>query len=97
MLGPHAFGVVSTALLFVMITQMLLQQTLLTTIIQREKLDADHLDAGFWLVIGGSFALTALAAGAAPLWASFNNQPEITNALHRADPDDPAAGAHRGP
>ena len=47
-----------------MITQMLLQQTLLTTIIQREKLDADHLDAGFWLVIGGSLALTALAAGA---------------------------------
>lgn len=79
MLGPHAFGVVATALLFVMITQMLLQQTLLTTIIQREKLDDDHLDAGFWLVIIGSLALTALAAGAAPLWASFNNQPEITN------------------
>lgn len=78
MLGPHAFGVVATALLFVMITQMLLQQTLLTTIIQREQLDDDHLDAGFWLVIIGSLGLTALAAGAAPLWASFNNQPEIT-------------------
>src|SRR4051812_45056494 len=51
MLGPHAYGVVGTALLFVMITQMLLQQTLLTTIIQREKLDPDHLDAGFWIVI----------------------------------------------
>ena len=78
MLGPHALGVVTTALLFVMITQMLLQQTLLTTIIQREKLDPDHLDAGFWLVICGSLALTALAAGVAPLWAAFNNQPELT-------------------
>ncbi|GAA2598686.1 lipopolysaccharide biosynthesis protein [Dactylosporangium fulvum] len=78
MLGPHAFGVVATALLFVMITQMLLQQTLLTTIIQRERLDDDHLDAGFWVVMGGSLGLTALAAGAAPLWAAFNNQPEIT-------------------
>lgn len=78
MLGPHAFGVVATALLFVMITQMLLQQTLLTTIIQREKLDPDHLDAGFWIVILGSLALTGLAAGAAPLWASFNGQPEVT-------------------
>ncbi|MGI5178501.1 lipopolysaccharide biosynthesis protein [Dactylosporangium sp. CA-152071] len=78
MLGPHAFGVVGTALLFVMITQMLLQQTLLTTIIQREKLEGDHLDAGFWLVIIGSLVLTAVAAAAAPLWAAFNNQPEVT-------------------
>ncbi|MDG6106037.1 lipopolysaccharide biosynthesis protein [Dactylosporangium aurantiacum] len=78
MLGPHALGVVTTALLFVMITQMLLQQTLLTTIIQREQLDDDHLDAGFWLVIGGSLALTALAAGLAPLWAAFNDQPQLT-------------------
>ncbi|MET7424113.1 lipopolysaccharide biosynthesis protein [Dactylosporangium sp. NPDC005555] len=78
MLGPHALGVVTTALLFVMITQMLLQQTLLTTIIQREKLDPDHLDAGFWLVICGSLALTALAASLAPLWAAFNNQPQLT-------------------
>src|ERR1043165_2785696 len=67
MLGPHAYGVLTTALLFVMITQMLLQQTLLTTIIQREKLEADHLDAGFWLIILGSVALTGLAVGVAPL------------------------------
>ncbi|GAB3871491.1 hypothetical protein GCM10027610_135070 [Dactylosporangium cerinum] len=78
MLGPHAFGVVGTALLFVMITQMLLQQTLLTTIIQREKLEGDHLDAGFWLVIIGSVVLTGVAAGTAQWWAAFNNQPEVT-------------------
>ncbi len=78
MLGPHALGVLTTALLFVMITQMLLQQTLLTTIIQREKLEGDHLDAGFWLIMIGSVALTGLAAGAAPLWAAFNGQPQVT-------------------
>jgi PST family polysaccharide transporter len=78
MLGPQAFGVVAMALLFVMITQMLLQQTLLTTIIQREKLESDHLDAGFWMVIGGSVVLTGLAAAAAPLWAALNKQPALT-------------------
>jgi PST family polysaccharide transporter len=78
MLGPQAFGVVAQALLFVMIGQMLLQQTLLTTIIQREELDDDHLDAGFWLVLGGSIVLAAIFAVGAPLWAAFNNLPQLT-------------------
>ena len=78
LLGPHAFGVVAQALVFVMFAQMLLQQTLLTTIIQREDLDGEHLDAGFWVVLGGSFVLAALSALAAPLWAAFNDLPELT-------------------
>jgi teichuronic acid exporter len=78
MLGPQAFGVVAQALLFVMIGQMLLQQTLLTTIIQREELDEQHLDAGFWLVLGGSVVLAGVFAVGAPLWAAFNNLPQLT-------------------
>lgn len=78
MLGPQAFGVVAQALLFVMIGQMLLQQTLLTTIIQREELDDEHLDAGFWLVLGGSVVLAGVFAVGAPLWADFNNLPQLT-------------------
>jgi teichuronic acid exporter len=78
LMGPHAFGVVTQALLFVMIGQMLLQQTLLTTIIQRKVLDPEHLDAGFWLVLGGSVVLALAAAALAPLWAAFNHLPQLT-------------------
>lgn len=48
-LGPHDFGLVALGLAFVELTQVLLEQGISTAIIQRPKLDEDHLHSAFWL------------------------------------------------
>ena len=49
MLGPHDFGLMAMGLAFVALIQVVLEQGISTAIIQRDKLDDEHLDSAFWL------------------------------------------------
>jgi teichuronic acid exporter len=77
MLGPRIFGVIALALAPVLIVQALLQQVMLLAIVQRNELDSDHLDAGFWLVMLASTGSAVATAALSPLWAAYNNLPEL--------------------
>jgi PST family polysaccharide transporter len=79
LLGPRTFGVMALALVVLMVSQTLLQQVLVTTLIQREDLADDHLQAGFWLVLLGSLGIAVLVVGGSRLWAAYNHLPELAS------------------
>jgi PST family polysaccharide transporter len=77
LLGPHDFGVVAVALVFVAFVRMLLEQGFATAIIQREDLEDEHLDSAFWLNLAWCGALAGACAVAAGYWADLNDMPEL--------------------
>jgi polysaccharide transporter, PST family len=77
LLGPHAFGLVAMALIYIAFLQPFLEQGISTAVIQREQLDRDHLDSAFWLNLVWCAAPTTASFLAAGWWASVNNAPEL--------------------
>lgn len=63
-LGPCIFGLVAVAWVYVGFTQIFSQQGLGTALIQRLHLDAEHLDAAFWLGLAVACALCAASVAA---------------------------------
>ena len=53
-LGPHDFGVVAMALIYVTFIDGFVEQGLGTAIVQRKDLDKEHLDSAFWLNLAWS-------------------------------------------
>lgn len=77
LLGPHDFGVVAVALVFVAFVRMLLEQGFMTAIIQREDLDDAHLDSAFWLNLAWCLALAGACVLFAGWWADVNDMPQL--------------------
>ena len=61
LLGPHDYGIVAMALVYVAFARMLHEQGFMTAIIQRDELDAGHLDSAFWLNLVWCLLLGGLA------------------------------------
>ncbi|MGH3737179.1 MAG: lipopolysaccharide biosynthesis protein [Micromonosporaceae bacterium] len=78
LLGPRVLGVATMAMVFVTLAQVLLQQGLISAIVQRVELRRDHLDAAFWVLIGTSVLVGAGTLLLAPVWATVNRLPELT-------------------
>ena len=57
LLGPHAYGLVAIATIYIAFVQLALNQGFSTTIIQREELEPGHLDSAFWLNVGWAVLL----------------------------------------
>jgi PST family polysaccharide transporter len=76
-LGPRAFGLVSMAMVFILLVQVFLEQGISTALIQREKLEREHLDSAFWMTIGWCILLAGAAVGLSEWWASVNGEPEL--------------------
>jgi PST family polysaccharide transporter len=77
-LGPHEFGVLWMAVVWVTLAQILLQHGPTMAVIQHQNITDRHLDAAFWSTMGGALLFTALLAATAPLWAAVNRLPELT-------------------
>ena len=75
LLGPAAFGVVAIALIFVSLFQTVLQNGLVTALVQRPNLDEAHLLAGFWITVSGGAVLAIVTAVVGPLWGAFIDEP----------------------
>ena len=76
-LGPEAFGIVAMALVYLAVIDLFLEQGFLTTIVQREKLDREHLDSAFWVNLAWCLVLAAASFALAGWWADLNNVPEL--------------------
>lgn len=61
LLGPHEFGVVAMAALYVDFVQMFVFQGLPSALIQRKELTPAHLDTAFWCAMGSATVLAALS------------------------------------
>jgi PST family polysaccharide transporter len=77
LLGPHDFGLMAMALIYITLLWVLLEQGFMTAIVQREKLDPEHLDSAFWLNLVWCVILTGVGLATAPLWADLNGEPVL--------------------
>ncbi len=80
-LGPEAFGIVAMALVYLAVVDLFLEQGFLTTIVQREQLDREHLDSAFWVNLAFCLVLAAASFALAGWWAGVNNVPELQQVI----------------
>lgn len=78
LLGPNEFGLVAMATVFITVAQTLIQQGLVSAIVQRDKLTPEHLDGAFVVLVLAGLVIGGLTAAASPLWALANRAPELT-------------------
>jgi len=81
LLGPEAFGIVAMALVYLAVIELFLEAGFLTTIVQREKLDREHLDSAFWVNLVWSVVLACVSFALAGWWADVNNAPELADVI----------------
>ncbi|WP_422773451.1 lipopolysaccharide biosynthesis protein [Plantactinospora sp. WMMC1484] len=78
LLGPTEFGLVAMATVFITVAQTLIQQGLVSAIVQRDRLTREHLDGAFVVLVLAGLVIGGLTAAASPLWALANRAPELT-------------------
>jgi len=78
LLGPSEFGLVAMATVFITVAQTLIQQGLVSAIVQRDRLTPEHLDGAFVVLVLAGLGIGLLTAAASPLWAWVNRAPELT-------------------
>jgi O-antigen/teichoic acid export membrane protein len=81
LLGPHDFGVVAIAMIYIALAQVFLEQGFSTALIQRQDLEPDHLHSAFWLNLVWCLALAGLTVGVSGWWAELNGAPELRAVL----------------
>ena len=77
LLSPAEFGTFAVAMVFLTLGEMFVEQLFAPAIVQRERLDDEHLDAAFWttLACAAAFALATLLA--APLFVRLFDAPAV--------------------
>lgn len=81
LLSPADFGTVAIANLYVGLVQMLIFQGLGQVIIQKEKLEHEHLDAAFWINITLALALMLVTLLVCHPFASWFHDPILADLL----------------
>jgi O-antigen/teichoic acid export membrane protein len=78
LLGPEVFGQIALASIFLAFIETFLDQGFSIALIQRQKLEAEHLNSAFWanIVLGVIMMLSSIAS--AELIASLFKQPDLT-------------------
>jgi PST family polysaccharide transporter len=80
-IGPHSFGVVSQATIYVTLTQLFLDQGFGSALIQKREIDRVDVASVFWLNVLGGLAVSAVTLLVAPGVADFFHTPELTSVL----------------
>src|SRR5207244_4599079 len=76
-LGPHDFGTVAIAMIYISFIQMFLDQGLFNAIIQRKNLKPEHLDSVFWTNLAACLVLVGLSVAFSAWWAAVNQLPQL--------------------
>jgi O-antigen/teichoic acid export membrane protein len=80
-LGPRDFGLVALGLAFVALIQVVLEQGFSTAIIQRDKLDDEHLHSAFWLNLAWCLFLVGVSIALSGWWAGVTDNPDLRNVI----------------
>ncbi|MBE9209871.1 lipopolysaccharide biosynthesis protein [Nostoc sp. LEGE 06077] len=80
-LGPKAFGLIALSSLLLNLLQVFLDQGFSQAIIQREKLEPEHLDTAFWTNLGISGILTILTIACSSLVANLFKEPQLASII----------------
>ena len=81
LLTPEQFGLVALALVFIMLTQVVAEQGMADALVQRRRLDPEHLDSAFWMSVAVGLVLAALLAGLAVPIALLLGQADLAPVL----------------
>jgi O-antigen/teichoic acid export membrane protein len=86
MLGAEAFGLAAMAIVFVLLGEFLVRETLTETIIQLKQVEDGHLDAVFWLLGLLSVCIVGLTIICADWIAGLFSEPRVAGYLVWATP-----------
>jgi polysaccharide transporter, PST family len=81
LLGPHDFGLVAIAAVYVAFMQVFLEQGIGAAVIQRARLEPEHLDSAFWMNLVWGLLLTGVSIGVAGPWAALNHLSELERVI----------------
>lgn len=81
LLSPEAFGLVAMANVFLAFMNVFLDQGFAQALIQRQKLDPEHLDTAFWTNLAIGIILAGLGITGAEIVARWFNQPQLVPIL----------------
>jgi PST family polysaccharide transporter len=76
-LGPEAYGVVTMALVYILLMELFVEQGIVTAIVQRKTLDDAHLDSAFWVNLAWSILFAGISVALSGFWARANGTPEL--------------------
>ncbi|MEB3219541.1 MAG: MOP flippase family protein [Nostocales cyanobacterium 94392] len=77
LLDPQSFGLVALASVFIDFVQLFIDQGFSEAIIQREELEAEHLNSAFWINIGIGLVLTIFTLSFADFIANGFSEPAL--------------------
>jgi O-antigen/teichoic acid export membrane protein len=81
LLEPDAFGLVAMANVIIAFVQTFLDQGFSRAIVQRDKLEDEHLDTAFWTSAFIGMMMTIVGIGFSSLMAKFFREPELAPVL----------------
>ena len=81
LLAPEAFGLVALATAFTVFIELFLDQGFGSAIVQREKLDPEHLDTAFWLNVLTSILMTGGLIAVSGLLGVLFDDPRLASVL----------------
>lgn len=81
LLGPHDFGVVALALVYVAFIDLFVEQGVVTAIVQRKDLDDAHLHSAFWINLAWCIVLAGVSVALSGPWARANDLPELEGVI----------------
>ena len=80
-LGPHDFGTVAIAIVYISFLQIFLDQGFMAALIQKKNLEPEHLDAVFWMDLVLSLFLVGMSILLGGWWAARNHAPEASSLI----------------
>lgn len=81
LLTPEAFGLVALALVFIALLKLVEEQGMADALVQREKLEPEHLDTAFWASVGLGLFLALLLSLGSTFIARLVNEPDLAPVL----------------
>lgn len=82
LLGPEVFGLVAMALAYVTLLHLLMQQGMVSAVVQREDLQPEDIDSAFWLVVGAGIGLVGVSISLSTWWAGVNDLPQLAPVIN---------------
>jgi polysaccharide transporter, PST family len=80
--GPHSYGVIAMAMIYIVFLQLCVDQGISTALIQREELEEGDLDSAFWMNIAWCVVLTGISLALSGWWSRVNHVPELQNVIN---------------
>jgi PST family polysaccharide transporter len=81
LLKPEDFGLMAYSSFFIMFVQLIIDMSLSQAIVQRDRLQSEHLNTAFWISLLGGIIFTIIGVTAAGLISNILNEPRLKSII----------------